>query len=313
MWPYIIMAAASVASGVVASNTQKANARSNSIATHYNARMQLEAGIANANAITAATRANNMVTGALAQIGADDTWDIAEFNADLRMLVGDYNAQLQEREAFDIWEAAEIDITQVDNQGKRLAGNILASYGASGAQINETDSVADALIDAKTQVELEKFIIRHGADIRANKVINEAARSRWDGYAAAKQLIYEGSKAATGILANSAARIIGNTVQGQIDASATYENAVRSMKSTIMGGGAVTAQYNAAASQAMANGLFTAASQVASGAVSQANPGTGTGQPAKVQPASSYNTFNGMNSGSLITTSGNYSGSLLTD
>lgn len=314
MWPYIIAAAASVISGMQASNAANANARSNSIANHYNARMTLETGIANSNAITALARSNNMLTAALSQLNADDNWDIANYNADLRMAVGDYNARLLEQEALDVWEAAELDVTQIDNHGKRLAGNILASYGASGAQINDTDSVADALIDAKTQVELEKFIIRHGADIRATAIQNEAARNRWDGYMSAKQIIYEGSKASMNTLARGAASMIGTGMQAGIDAAATYENAVRSMKSISMGGEAVTSQYNAQASQAMASGLFQAAGQMASGAVKNAgaSAGTTTASP-KIREASSYNQFSSINSGSLITTNGNYSASLLTE
>jgi hypothetical protein len=212
---------------------------------------------------------------------------------------------VKESEVGRIWESADLDITQIENQGSKLKGEILSAYGASGAQINDTDSVADALTNAESATEMQKLIIRHGADIRATEVMNQGARSRWDGYMSASQIVYEGAKANMGALGQTAIGIVGNTIQGQIDARMTYENAVRGAATTMSGGSAQGQMYSSQAAQAMANGLFTAAGSMASMYVASRNPTTDTTMATTAD--TSATTWNGMTS----SPSGNMSATLL--
>ena len=282
----VINAAGSVMAGSQAQKTAQANQRATEAAANLTAQNTLYAGIENAAIITAAARANNATIQALASFNAEQDWDLAKYNSDLRMMVSDYNAQIIEREAFDIWEAAEVDILHIANQAKRSEGDVLAAYGASGAQINETDSVADALIDVRTQAELDKFIVRHGADIQAQKVTNEAARSRWDGLVTAQQIAYEGGQRSIGGLMNAAISMLGNAAQSGIDAAATMTNASRNAASIRFSGQVTGAQYSAQGSQAFNNGMFTAAGTLASSYINSRAPESRT--QTQTQTTSSY-------------------------
>jgi hypothetical protein len=252
------------------SDANRANAQSSVKSAKYNAEQELMGGIYNANMVTASARANNMLEDAAAKIGARDTLDIAGYNANLRQLVGDYNASILESEATLIHQAAGVDVELVNQDVSRRRGDIIASYGASGVQINDTDSVADALVDAQSTAELNKFIIRHGADLQATKLLNEATRSRWDGATAAQQIMYEGNMAAQATLISSGVKQASNTIQGSINSMTIYDNAVRSAASISQGGAALASKYNQQASSAMADGYFKAGAAITSGLIDYA-------------------------------------------
>jgi len=291
-----ISAVTGIAGGITSRNVANRNANNALAASMYNSRMNLQAGLINANAITAATMASNAATWALAQIGAHDTMAITEYNADLKMLVADYNAQVISQEAYYIWDAANTDVTLIERDLARTKGDILVSYGASGAQINETDSVADAMIAAGTEAELNKFIVRHGADIQATKIRNEAARSRWDGYVAAQQITYEGSMSAQGQLLQAGVNIAGNTAQGRINAATTFANAQIGASNTMFAGMSDAASYRAQGQQAFTNGLFQAGAQIATGYLASKVP-----TPVSDPTRNIYPMRSGTDYGSLLT------------
>lgn len=310
----VISAAAQVAGGISANRTSRANQKATEAASYLNSQNTIYSGIENASIITAAAKANNATIAALASFNAGQDWDLAKYNANLRMLVSDYNAQILEREAFDIWEAAEVDILHIANQAARSEGDVLAAYGASGAQINDTDSVADAIIDVRTQSELDKFIVRHGADIQAQKIKNEAARSRWDGLVTAQQIVYEGSQRSIGGLMNAAISMAGNTAQAKIDSWATTTNANRQAASIRFGGQVTGAQYAAQGSQALANGMFTAAGSLASSYINSRVPQSSAAPTSSLQGASAAPSRGYISPTTLNTSSGTrYTASLLTE
>jgi len=306
MWPAIIAIAGAVYSGVQANNTEKANANAAEWAAFTNSRNNLTMGIRNANAITKAAMISMASNRAMSFLGAQQDWDIARYNADLKMLVGDYNADILDNEAVTIWEKAGLDVQQIEDESARTKGHILASYGASGAQINATDSVADAMIDESTRSAMNVFIVRHSADIQAQKVHNEAARSRWDGYMAAKQILYEGNLRASGTLIEGGIRNESRMAQAMIDSSATFENSKMGSLSIVNTGNADAQSYRNKGTTAMNNGLFTAAAQSANLYTSSSNGGTGKG----ITVESNYSP---LTSDVGTTEYGSYSGSLLTE
>jgi len=299
--PYVIAAASAIYGGISGSSAAKRNANNALAVSLYNSRMNLQTGLLNANAITAATMASNAASWAIAQIGAHDTMAIAEYNADLKMLVADYNAQVISQEAYYIWDAANTDVTLIERDLARTKGDILVAYGASGVQINETDSVADAMIAAGTEAELNKFIVRHGADIQALKVRNEAARSRWDGYVAAQQITYEGSMGAQSQLMQAGINIAGNTAQGRINASTTWANAQIGAANVLFGGVTDSASYRAQSSQAMTNGMFQAGAQGAQAYFAYKMPASQSAQGTPATSSNVYPTRSGTEYGSLLT------------
>lgn len=302
----VIAAASAIYGGVSASNANTRNKKAAEDAAFYTAKNAYETGIRNSRAIIASITAKNAMTAAITEFNVDQNWDVALYNSDIKMLVGDYNAKVKEQEAFDIWEAANLDIQQLDMQGKRTKGDVLAAYGASGAQINDTDSVKDALVNTETAIEMDKMVVRYGADMRAKYVRNEAARSRWDGYMAASQIIYEASQRNMGMIVGNSFNMLGNAIQGSMDATMTYDNAIRGASSAFAGGQIAGAEYGARANSAMVSGLFSAAGSLASAYISSQSPTT-----TKMDSPVSYNDSGWMNEiGNTSSQSGSYSANL---
>jgi hypothetical protein len=301
------MAVSAIYGGVSANNSAKANAKATELAAFVNSRNSVHAGLINSAATLQAAKVSNAVNTMAATFGAEQTWDVAQYNADLKFLIGDYNADLLDSEAVSILEGAKIDIKNMEDAAARSKGAILASYGASGAQINETDSVAEAIIDSETQFEINKFIIRHGADIQVTKIRNEAARSRWDGYVAAQQVLYEGGQKSKEILFQGAINNMGGMAQSGIDASAIMANARIGAANITNAGGVDAQKFRIAGNQAMNDGLFKAGASTVGGTIDSKTASLNTGTPASAPDFKVNGPSNISN-----TQYGNYSGSLLT-
>ena len=261
-----------VIGGILGYNSAKAQANAAEYASLINSRNYLESGIRNAYAITAATAANNKLTAAMSILKSNNDWQAVEYNANLKMIVGDYKAQLLEAEATHLAESANLDIEQLRQNQARATGKILTAYGASGAEINATDSVATAIIDSETQYELDKLVVRHGADIQIAKVRDEAAMSRWDGLMSAQQIIYNGAKDSMNTLISGASSIIGQTMQGTIDSNMAYQNAWIGAVNIANGGVADSSNMSVRATSAFANGLFSAGSTAISAYIDNISP-----------------------------------------
>jgi hypothetical protein len=199
------------------------SAKTDKLYSEYNAKMTRAAGKANAAAIAGMAQANSDITMQLAGMNLNARNTIDSYNAHLKSFLGDYNASLLEAEAQNVWDKANLDITQMNNVFARQMGQIKTGYGASGVMMNQ-DTPLQAQIDAGTQHAMDVMIVQHGADIQSKKILDSAARSRWEGNMAAATIMYEGQINGTMSYANSVMSAAGTAVQGDINSRMTLYN-----------------------------------------------------------------------------------------
>lgn len=235
----------------------------NSIYSQYNAIQQQRAGQINANAIRGAANANAALIMGAAGFNIENQFRLDKYNADLKSFLGDYNAGLLENEAALTWEAAELELDQMENVFEREFGRMKTGYGASGVMMNQ-DTPLVAQIDATTQYEMDVMIVRHGADIRSKKLLDSAARSRWEGNMAAASIMFEGKMNAAGMAGNAQVQAAGVLTQGGINADMMAYNASVGANQTSMAGIFQHDLYTSKDNQAFATGLFQAGTSAAS-------------------------------------------------
>lgn len=148
----------------------------------FNAMGQLAQGAANANMIEALSGYNATIIG-----------QVSEYNAGVVQSIAEYNSLLLEDEAKMIWDSAELDVMMINRDYDQVKGQAINAYGASGVQVNATDTPAKALASMEAQRLLDVFAVRHSADTQAKKVLDKAAQERWLGKVEAGTIIYEGS------------------------------------------------------------------------------------------------------------------------
>jgi len=238
--------------------------RLNSIYSQYNAIQTARSGLINAKAIRGAAAANaSMIMGA-AGFNIENQFRLDSYNANLKSFLGDYNASLLEEEARLEWEAFELELEQMENVFAREFGQLQVGYGASGVMMNQ-DTPQQVQLDAKTQHEMDVMIVRHGADIRSKKLLDSAARSRWEGNMAASSIMFEGLMNATGTAGNAVLNAAGVTTQAGINANMTAFNASVGANKISMGGIFQHESWKSQDRQALASGLFQAGSTAMSG------------------------------------------------
>jgi len=242
----------------------------------YNADMVLQAGQANAAMIAGLAGANAALTMAAAKFNIGISSQVDQYNAKLRSFLGDFNASLLENEAQLVWEAAELDVMQMENQFARDLGTMRANYGKSGVLMDQ-DSTLEAQIDAQTQHELDVMIVRHGADLQAKKLQDAAARSRWEGNVEAQSIMYEGFMNNVMQFGQAALTAAGQVVQGNANAAMMMYNSQIQANQILVGGQQDYASYQSADRQAMMSGLFSAAGGLYANYMNNKVPTVGTG------------------------------------
>jgi len=263
------------------------SARLNSIYSEYNAIQMNRAGQINAAAIRGAAAANaSMIMGA-AGFNIENQFRLDSYNANLKSFLGDYNASLLEDEAALNWEASELELEQMENVFAREFGQLQVGYGASGVMMNQ-DTPQQVQIDAQTQHEMDVMIVRHGADIRSKKLLDSAARSRWEGNMAASSIMFEGLMNAAGTAGNALLNAAGVQTQGGINANMMAFNASVGANQTSMAGIFQHESWKSQDRQALASGLFqagTAAGTAYSKTPSVNKTTTTSGAPYRNAPA----------------------------
>jgi len=227
-------------------NTMRYNNSMNNLTSHmmlseFNALMAAQTGKLNASLI------------------ASDT----QYNIDLLGATTEYNNNLLEEELQLVWESADLDIKLLGMQRAIERGQIESFQSASGVQMG-VGSLADTIVDQKTQEELDKFIIRHNADIKANQIENAIAQNTWKGTMAMIQTSFEGKKAIASTLFNSKLQAQSIMASGMMDYMAGSQSANNQFNSSMIGLDNSQYAYSQQNTANMMNGLFSAASKYAS-------------------------------------------------
>lgn len=234
------------------------NAKVNRQYAEYNARVTREAGMYNASAIMAMAGANAQMSMAAARFNVGIQGQVDQYNAQLKSFLGNYNAGLLEAEVAEVWESMDLDLLQMGQQFSRELGQQKVAYGASGVMMNQ-DSPLVAEIDANTQHELDVMIVRHGADKQAKKLLDAAARSRWEGNMEAASIMFEGRMNSAMTMGNAALASAGALVQGNIDSQMTMYNSNVNANQILARGESDYQTYKSQDRQALTSGLFGAA------------------------------------------------------
>lgn len=230
---------------------------------NYNAQQVINAGYVNARNISAVSQATVDMTLANADFGVEMNAKVAQHNAELKSFLGDYNASLLEDQARQVWEASDLDITQMNNVFSRQLGNMKVGYGKSGVMMNQ-DSPLTAQIDAETQHQLDVMVVQHGADLKAHKLLDSAAMSRWEGNMAAATIMFEGRMNALSNYGNALMSAAGTTIQGNVNSQMSMYNATVQGNQIGMGGNAAHAAYQAQDAQALTSGTMQGVTKAAS-------------------------------------------------
>lgn len=213
------------------------NAANAAAANAYNTAAIKATSMFNAASVLAEAKANASITDKLAEYNANILRTTADYNASLVEQVSEYNSLLTEKEAYQVWDEAGLDIFRLNQEVSKVKGSMVTAYAGAGVQLNHTDTPALALADTETQRLLDVFIIQHGADIKAGKLLNAAAQGRWEGEMEANKIRFEGYSKANSLLYSAQAKNRADMLNSQFAAlNSTFQGAVNIRKLNVQSG-----------------------------------------------------------------------------
>jgi len=186
---------------------------------------------------------------------------ITDNNIKTKLFLTNYESSLLENEAMLVGEAAELDLKQLQRKHNQAIGDMRTSQASSGAIIDQ-DSPAIAVEDAKQQQELERFIIRRGADIQMAKLMDKAAYGRWEAGLEATSMAMEGRLLENSNIVGGMLKGFGMSAQGSIDAGAMLYNSGINANQAMITGQQKSDAYDSQASTSFWNGVFGAGTTV---------------------------------------------------
>ncbi len=157
----------------------------------YNALMQNNVSSQNLNAQAQLGIFNANMIAQQGRVKSEVSRKVAAYNADLLESSMVYNDSLLAREEALLWEKTDLDIFMLEKQRARERGAMIADMAASGTDINEGTN-ADIIVSQKTQEALDAFIIRHGADIQAQKIEDSRNKNIYEGEMAIQRTLWDG-------------------------------------------------------------------------------------------------------------------------
>lgn len=213
-----VTVASAIYQGMSSASAAKAQARQAADWAAYNAAMARSVGERNAKASIAFATFNAGLQrmGATAEAAALQAR--AKYNAGIRLQIAEYNAKQIEQEVPLIWDQAELDTFNLGQQIDAISGANRAAYGASGVAL-DIGTPVDVETDIRTQEALEAFVVRHNAQIATARIVDAAAKSRWEGQVEAATILHEGTVQGSLAMVRGNLGAMGTLMQGYYDAS----------------------------------------------------------------------------------------------
>jgi len=270
MWQFVALAAIAASQYMSGQNTKSSlyqRARQTREFGQFNAYSMERAGVLTSQMQTAVSGFNASMAWLGGNAEAKTLWDRAQYNAMVVSYAAEHNAALSEMEAADIWQKADLDIELLHQARAAERGDITVAYAHNGVELNTMDTPAQALLDSQVAEELDNLIVRFNADNAAQKALDAAATSRWEGKVARKQILWEGNENAKITLLNAGIRRATITTQGGMDAMMTRLNAYNRSDSILYQAYYDASSLEAQGDTAGANGLFGGISSFASGVI----------------------------------------------
>jgi len=267
----------SLVSSFSQSQQQSASGEQSAAWARYNAGMQFNVASGNIAARTQLAMLNAQAGRATASAQASAIMGAAGFNASMVRATTQYNDLLMKEEEDLLWEQMDLDLKLLGQQRAQERGEIIANQAASGTVIGE-GSNADVVISQKTQEALDAFVVRHGADVQANKIMNSRARNMWEGEAQVRKIAYEGQLGASVAMANANIAATTGLATAQIQAQADRQSAWYQLMAGMSGANYTQSNAYQQSQNTLTHGLFSAAGQAVSSYYGSKVPSAYAGQ-----------------------------------
>lgn len=248
----------SIYGGISGSKTNKKNASNARDTAEQNANMIYDQSRYNADAYMSVAGANANYLTTVADANADAVEGFADYNADIIEMVSDYNAQFNEMDARYTLDLAELDVGRTEREVYNILGKNKTYYAGAGVRTN-SGSPEDVEISTMTQGDIDIAIIRRGAQIEAQRFLDTAAMTRWQGATDAATTRYQGELQGwqmrtqagmdASMMLNNAKSMAGMTL---------YEGEMNAMM-TRLNGESKASMYDSAAKESLYTGFTNAA------------------------------------------------------
>ena len=263
-WP-VVLAIASMAmqvgAGVAGKKAAKNQAAWNDYYARENAAAARETGKWNADVVKQTAEFNNALAMSVTGMEVESTLAIAKYNAALRVSLADYNAEVLENEAKYVAESADLDVDLLNLATKQYIGSARNSYAGAGIRLDE-GTTKDMIVDARTQQELQTFIIRHNADVEMTRLVNASSMGRWQGEMEAATILFDAKMTGQTALAKTQLGVLSSTMQAETDSAMIAVNTANQVQKIITTGQWDSMQLNASGNQAMLQGLVNGGSSL---------------------------------------------------
>ena len=262
-WWMAIPAVISLVSSFSQSSQQAAAGEQAASWARYNANMGYQVASGNIAARTQLAMLNAQAAQTTAQVQAGAIMGSAGFNAAMVQATTRYNDLLMKEEEDLLWEQMGLDLKLLGQQRAQERGEIIANQAASGTVIGE-GSNADVVISQKTQEALDAFVVRHNADVQANKIMNARAQNMWQGEAQVRKITYEGQLGASVALANANTAAMTGLASARIQGAADRQSNWYRLMAGLQASNYTQSNAYQQSSNTLTHGLFSAAGQFAS-------------------------------------------------
>jgi hypothetical protein len=246
--------------GLVTGGSADAQHQSQMDIARFNAITQYSTNMQNAATQFMISSYNMKVEQLMAKINANRSLAVADYNVQVIQDTLEYNNNLLDEELRLLWEQYDLDSNLLEDARAVERGKIEAVQAASGVVMGQ-DSAADVIIDQKTQEALDAFILRHGADVEASKILNAKATNEWKGEMQIRQTQWQGELAAydayAGAYARSSAQKVAN-FSNLMASSISGQNYLTSTEYSLANQNLAYSQANTASA---VNGMFSAGSR----------------------------------------------------
>lgn len=229
----------------------------------YNSLLEYQTNLYNIQSRTDLTAVNVQSILAASNISENIINANTEYNAAIIGLTTLYNHSLQTQQLERIWDALDLDLSQIENFRSAERGSIVAQQGASGTVIGE-GSNEDVIVSQKAQEALDKNVVQFNADVQAADINNEMARGLWQGEVALLQNEWEGQLAIYETKTNAAISAGSTIATNQIQSDADLYSARQRRSASQTNISHRDTAYNASNRQNLITGIFSGASRAVS-------------------------------------------------
>jgi len=249
--------ATNMAAGVMSWGANRRSASQQRAWANYNAALNYQAAEWNSQALSSLGAINSSLvrTGAFAEATA--IRGVSAHNAAVRIAIAEHNSSLLLNEIENVWQQADLEQFLLQKEVAQIQGQERAAYAAANVMLDVPgDTPSNREADVAVQEDIQSHIIKHNAQIAADRLLNKAASSLWLGQVEAQNILWEGKIQSGLALLRGEMSAIGTQAQAAYDSAfALWQGNVNS-QGIITQGELTASAYDAKANQALTNAFF---------------------------------------------------------